>query len=59
MQYVQYFFYKYVYNVFIVLHFIERYPEHFQGLFIALDIWHKSVKLTKKGKATSFVQTYQ
>ena len=46
MQYVQYFCYKYVY-VFIVLHFIERYPEHFQDLFIALDIWHKSVKLSK------------
>jgi hypothetical protein len=35
-------------DVFIVLHFIEKYPEHFQDLFIALDIWHKSVKLTKK-----------
>ncbi len=28
--------------------FIEKYPKEFGDLFHALDIWHKSVKLTKK-----------
>ena len=26
----------------------EKYPEEFSGMFHALDMWHKSVKLAKK-----------
>jgi hypothetical protein len=28
--------------------FLEKYPDHFAGLFHALDIWLKTIKLTKK-----------
>ena len=28
--------------------FADKYPDEFSEMFPALDIWHKSVKLTKK-----------
>ena len=31
-----------------VCFFTAKYPNEFGNLFHALDIWHKSVKLTKK-----------
>lgn len=31
-----------------MLYLVEKYPNEFSDLFHALDVWHKSVKLTKK-----------
>ena len=30
------------------VYLVEKYPDHFSDLFYALDIWHKTIKLTKK-----------
>jgi len=35
---------------------LDKYPEEFGGLFHALDIWHKSVKLAKKLGKVKWVQ---
>ena len=35
-------------NNILFVYLVEKYPDHFSDLFHALDIWHKTIKLTKK-----------
>jgi hypothetical protein len=37
--------------------FLDKYPNEFGNLFHVLDIWHKSVKLTKKLSKVIFTVT--
>ena len=39
------------------MYFLDKYPNEFGNLFHALDIWHKSVKLTKKLSKVIFTVT--